>query len=334
MIAVMIVPTGIGAEIGGHAGDATPAAKLLAACCDTLITHPNVLNASDINEMPENCLYVEGSMLDRFLRGECSLRPVRQNKILLAVNAPVTEDTINSVSAARVTLGADIEIMELKQTLVMRAEFPVANGGAAGGHVEGWTALLDQVGQIGFDALAVQTAIQIDPEVARNYLEHGGVNPWGGVEAVLSRALSERLNRPVAHAPLESDVFKDLKIVADPRMAAEFVSVSYLHCVLKGLHRAPALDAMPGWRHGLTVHDVSVLVSPHGCIGPPHRACLDHDIPVIVVRENKTIFDEEDDRFVYVENYHEAAGYLMGMRAGVTPASVRRPLEPTRVHHA
>ena len=35
--AVMIVPTGIGAEIGGHAGDATPSARLLASVCDTLI---------------------------------------------------------------------------------------------------------------------------------------------------------------------------------------------------------------------------------------------------------------------------------------------------------
>jgi len=52
--AVMIVPTGIGAEIGGHAGDAAPAARLLAAACDTLITHPNVVNASEINELPEN----------------------------------------------------------------------------------------------------------------------------------------------------------------------------------------------------------------------------------------------------------------------------------------
>ncbi|GAG26483.1 unnamed protein product, partial [marine sediment metagenome] len=51
---VMIVPTGIGAEIGGHAGDAAPAARLLAGACDTLITHPNVVNASDINELPEN----------------------------------------------------------------------------------------------------------------------------------------------------------------------------------------------------------------------------------------------------------------------------------------
>ena len=46
---VFIVPTGIGAEIGGHSGDATPAAKLISSLCDRLFTHPNVVNASDIN---------------------------------------------------------------------------------------------------------------------------------------------------------------------------------------------------------------------------------------------------------------------------------------------
>src|SRR5205823_3673184 len=64
---VLLVPTGIGAEIGGHAGDAAPVARLLAEVCDTLITHPNVVNASDINEIPENSLYVEGSVICRLL---------------------------------------------------------------------------------------------------------------------------------------------------------------------------------------------------------------------------------------------------------------------------
>ena len=41
----------------------------LASVCDTLITHPNVVNASDLNEMPANGLYVEGSLLSRFLLG-------------------------------------------------------------------------------------------------------------------------------------------------------------------------------------------------------------------------------------------------------------------------
>lgn len=42
--AVMIVPTGIGASIGGFAGDALPSAKLISTVVDTLITHPNVMN--------------------------------------------------------------------------------------------------------------------------------------------------------------------------------------------------------------------------------------------------------------------------------------------------
>lgn len=42
--AVLIIPTGIGASIGGYAGDALPVAKAMAAICDRIITHPNVMN--------------------------------------------------------------------------------------------------------------------------------------------------------------------------------------------------------------------------------------------------------------------------------------------------
>jgi len=38
------VPTGIGASIGGYAGDALPVAHGIASVVDTLITHPNVMN--------------------------------------------------------------------------------------------------------------------------------------------------------------------------------------------------------------------------------------------------------------------------------------------------
>jgi len=122
MIGVMIVPTGIGAEIGGHAGDANPAAKLIGACCTKLISHPNVFNAADINEMPENALYVEGSILDRFLQGVVELKEVKQNRILVAVNSPVREETENAVSAARATIGIDAEILELSTPLELIAK--------------------------------------------------------------------------------------------------------------------------------------------------------------------------------------------------------------------
>jgi hypothetical protein len=57
----MIIPTGIGASIGGFAGDGLPAAKLLSTIADTLITHPNVVNGASMYWPISNMLYVEGT---------------------------------------------------------------------------------------------------------------------------------------------------------------------------------------------------------------------------------------------------------------------------------
>ena len=84
---VMLVPTGIGAEIGGHAGDAMPAATLLASLSDSLITHPNVYNASDMIQIPRNGLYVEGSVITRLMMGTARLAPARSNRVLVLVQA-------------------------------------------------------------------------------------------------------------------------------------------------------------------------------------------------------------------------------------------------------
>ncbi|MCJ7508192.1 MAG: DUF3326 domain-containing protein, partial [candidate division Zixibacteria bacterium] len=138
--AVMIVPTGIGAEIGGHAGDATPAARLLAGVCDKLITHPNVVNASDINEMPGNGLYVEGSVISRLLMGSVGLQEVRSNRVLLVIDEhedkQVTELAINAASAARVTLGMNCPgVVKINPPIYLRAEY--SSSGSAVGRVEG-----------------------------------------------------------------------------------------------------------------------------------------------------------------------------------------------------
>ena len=325
MNTVFIVPTGVGAEIGGHAGDATPAAKLLASVSDILITHPNVVNASDINEMTENTLYVEGSMLDRFLAGEIELERVHYNQILLAVNAPIDNKTINAVSAARATIGADVTILELKTPLVMLARM---DGDRAGGTVKGVDELIEQVRKKPFDALAIVTHITVNDEVALEYLKNGGVNPWGGVEAVLSKIVSAALEKPVAHAPFFGNVkgtIEEYDAIVDPRMAAELVSRCYLHCILKGLHRAPKIGK------GLSVRDVGCLVTPIGLNGPPHRSCVKNNIPIIIVNENKTCFNHSlyYHGSIFVSTYLEAAGVVAAMRAGIDWMTVRRPLGPT-----
>ena len=177
MNVVVIVPTGLGAEIGGHAGDANPVIKLFASICDTVVTHPNVVNASNINEMPENTFYVEGSILDRFLSGDIGLKQPHHNKILLAVNK-LDNDLINSVSAARVTLGADIDVLVLDIPLTMKAYYN--SDGMATGEVGGVAQLVSQVSRYEFDALALATPIDVDNDIAMQYVLNGGVNPWGG----------------------------------------------------------------------------------------------------------------------------------------------------------
>lgn len=327
MNVVMIIPTGIGCAIGGHAGDATPAAKLLASVCDRLILHPNVVNASDINEMPDNALYVEGSMLDRFLEGKIELQEVKQNKILVAVNSPVQPHTINAVAAARATIGLAAEIVELSWPLKMYAKM---ENGIATGDVDGYIDLIQQVRRYEFDALAIATPITISSDVMIKYFKDGsGVNPEGGVEAKASKLIANKLNKPVAHAPVEENasVLWDFNEVVNPALAAEMVSMCYLHCVLKGLYRAPRIGI------GLSVSDIDVMVSPYGCWDKPHEACMNADIPIIVVRENTTVYSRTyaNNECVIVENYLEAAGYIASMNAGIHPDSVRRPLAMTKV---
>jgi hypothetical protein len=79
-VAVMVVPTGIGASIGGYAGDALPSAKLLSTIVDVLITHPNVLNGAMMYWPMNNVMYVEGYALDEFAAGECGGRQLASSR--------------------------------------------------------------------------------------------------------------------------------------------------------------------------------------------------------------------------------------------------------------
>ena len=326
LVVVVIVPTGIGAEIGGHAGDANPVVKLLGAASDLVITHPNVVNASDINEMPSNCWYVDGWLLDAFLEGRTRLRPVSRNRILVVANKPIPPELVNAVSAARVTIGATVEILPLD--IPLRLIGTMQPDGSADGRVYGWKELVQQVRSHDFDALAIWSKVEVEPDVALHYVTHGGVNPWGAVEARASRLISERLKKPVAHAPRESGALGDFQEVVDPRLAAEIVSVCYLHSVLKGLHRAP----QPSANVGLSVEEVTCLVSPAGCVGQPHRACQAAGIPIVVVAENTTVLKAPPPTgSIVVSDYLAAAGVLSAYRAGVGVASVRRPISATKI---
>ena len=293
--AVLVVPTGIGAEIGGHAGDATPVARLLASVCDTLITHPNVVNASDLNEIPANGLYVEGSLLSRFLMGAIGLRPVRSNRVLVIIDAHPNERfaraTVNAVNAARATYGLNCpRLVVLDPPLPVRGEYTPS--GRAAGTVEELERVFEvlDTSRGEYDAVALSTLVDVDVPHESYFSSRGEiVNPWGGVEAMLTHAISTVYNVPSAHAPMmeSTEVANIDPGVVDPRMAAEVVSLTFLQSVLKGLHVAPRVGvghAEMSLSDTLTARDVSCLVIPDGCIGLPTLAALEQGIPVIAVR--------------------------------------------------
>lgn len=347
--AVLIVPTGIGAEIGGHSGDAGPVARLLGSACDNLITHPNVVNASDINELPENGLYVEGSILARFLMGSVSLQKVRSNRVLLVIDKHEDklfyESAVNSASAARASLGLDCPgVVMLEDKMLMRSLY--ASSGRAVGRIDHFNRVFDVLTKYRseYDAVALSSIIRVPLSFHKDYYLQDMVNPWGGVEAMLTHAISLLFNVPSAHSPmLESREILDLDLgVIDPRKAAEVVSVTFLHSILKGLHKSPKIlsgrpiQGNPGI---LTVNDVSCIVIPDGCVGLPTLAALEQGIPVIAVKENKNRMQNkleglpfESGKLFVVENYLEAVGVMNALKAGVSVDAVRRPLAFTNVH--
>jgi hypothetical protein len=344
--AVMIVPTGIGAEVGGDSGDANAAAKLIGNSVDTLITHPNVVNAADINEMTSNTLYVEGSVLNRFMMGTVGLSPTRGNRILLLYDTPDKEYignyTINTASAARITLGCDIDVMEIKNPPFY--SFFFNDKGMAVGKVENLDRLIDiiQKHKDQYDSIALHTILDGDSQelyddyFVKDTLE---VNIWGGIEAIITHTISNILDVSVAHSPQFNDeMLKYEYPIVNPKKCPETLSKTELFCILKGLYRTPKI-VEPLIQPGVfTNNDIHVLITPDRCISLPILAALEQNIKVIVVEDNKNIMKNDltklpwnKNQFFKAKNYLEAAGLLVALKSGIDPHSILRPIGPTKI---
>jgi hypothetical protein len=338
---VHVVPTGIGAEIGGHSGDAGPAARLLGAACDRLILHPNVVNASDINGMPENAWYVEGSTIARLLMGTVGLLRPRVNRVGVVIVEPpgqplLADDAINGASAACAAAGVAVSVIfRVLDGVRLRADF--APDGRASGEVTRLETLLLPLVQNRdkYDALAISSPVDFTSDVPDTYYTAGekAVNPWGGIEALLTHAVTLLLGVPAAHSPL-IECFRGRGLV-EPTKAAEVVSCVDLFCVLKGLEKSPSLVPNPSFDDPsvLTAADVDCLVLPERCLGLPTLGALAQGIPVIVVRDRHNLLHNDlrhlpwrSGQCHFVENYLEAVGLLTALRAGIAVEALRRPL--------
>ncbi|QEV21871.1 DUF3326 domain-containing protein [Streptomyces alboniger] len=354
-VVLHVVPTGIRAEIGGFAGDATPATNLLASTCDYLLTHPNVVTASDLYWGKENVLYLEGNLLSRFLLGQIHLRPAQTRRLGVLIDKPHAPEYLdnvqNAIHACRTVGGLTIEQVWVSEQS-LRAEVFYTPSGRALGNI----AHMDHILEIALeaehhvDALAITSEIDVSPKVRRAYYAGKRVaNPWGGVEAVLTHAVTTMTGLPAAHAPMltsHSDLVPPDGVV-DPRDGAEVISTSFLCSVLRGLSAAPqpspaGSPTLPGDTR-LTPEDVGALVLPAGAVGGiPAFAALAQNIPLVLVRENNTVSSLRIEDILgaqghgpaevhLVDNYLEAAGLLTALRERLSVDALRRPVAVTQL---
>ena len=124
-------------------------------------------------------------------------------------------------------------------------------------------------------------------------------------------------------------MFKLFNEIVDPRKAAELVSVCYLHCCLKGGHVAPKISMSDDayWHT-----DIDFMITPANIFGRPHHACLKNKIPIIAVKENKTVINQDmPGDFIVVDTYLEACGIIAAKKAGISLYSIQRPINRTKV---
>ena len=340
MPTLMLVPTGIGCDIGGYAGDALPSARLLAAASGCLITHPNVMNGASLYWSDPRVHYVEGYGLDRFAVGEWALRPVRRQRIGLLLDAGIEPELaqrqIQVAEGCRSSLGLDIgPVISTDAPLDVTLERGAS--GASWGRLGSPDALLragERLKQAGATAIAVVARFPEDPESEElaAYRQGSGVDALAGAEAVISHLLVKHLQIPCAHAPALDPLPLDPQL--DPRAAGEELGYTFLACVLVGLSRAPDLvtgDRQPG---DLDAAQLGAVVVPEGALGGEAvLACVERNLPVVCVA-NPSVLSVSADALglsqgvLQASSYSEAAGLVLALREGLSPGSLRRPLPP------
>lgn len=282
--------------------------------------------------------------------GTVSIQKVYSDRVIMVMDEHEEdsffhEAAINSASAARATLGLDCQyVIKMNKRIIMQSLF--SDSGRAVGQIRHMERLCEVLKKYRsyYDAVALSTLIDVPSKFYTDYYQKNidMVNPWGGVEAMLTHTVSMLFDIPSAHSPMISSMEFETDLgVVDPRKSAEAISITNLHCILKGLHRSPRIINSLKYGHPgiLTVADISCLIIPDGCVGLPILAALEQGIPVIAVKENKNLMRNKLEELPFapgklfiVENYLEAVGLMNAIKAGVAPESVRRPLCYTTVH--
>lgn len=303
-VALMTVPTGIGASIGGYAGDASLYAQKIAAHIP-LIVNPNIVNAAVFSGITGNMYYVEGLAIEEFVKGHIGLKPSSNNKIGVifdkAISQKVLNIHLNTINAVKTVYGINVIGYEISDEPA-GVEFFTTPDGASSGKVNNPETLLAAGKKLlhkGADAIAVVCAFDDPPE--DDYENGDGVDIVGGVEAIISHYLTKELLCPCVHAPAFEDVTITDKIV-NPKVSAEYITPTFLPCLLFGLKNAPLLidlknAAEEEKQNCITVNNLHSVSVPYNALGSSTVLdALAKNIPVYAIKENSSVLNVDKNK--------------------------------------
>ncbi|HLP90221.1 MAG TPA: DUF3326 domain-containing protein [Nostocaceae cyanobacterium] len=336
--AILIIPTGVGAAIGGYAGDALPVARALSQVCDRLITHPNVLNGASLYWPLPNTFYVEGYALDKFAAGEWGLRPIRSNRIGLLLDQGIEPELmlrqLQVADAARATLGLNLTNHVITDA-PLNVKLRNSDTGISWGTIENPDSLLRAAEKLVIQERAEAIAVvarfpdDLDPQAVQNYHQGQGVDPIAGAEAVISHLIVRTLKIPCAHAPALSSTPPDPHL--SPRSAAEEIGYTFLPCVLVGLSQAPQLVIDKKFSNSsqtdIWSDQVDAAIFPaNACGGSALLSLSQTSCQIITVAENHTLLQVTASslriKSIRVNSYLEAVGVLVAHKAGINPTAI------------
>jgi len=290
-LGAFIIPTGIGASIGGFAGDASKWARKLAKKCK-LIVNPNVVNAACFSGITDNMYYVEGYTLDRLFKGDIGITNSVNNKIGVVFDKSIPQNVlnihINTINAVKTVYDIDIYGYEITDEYV-GVNFYVDDSGISTGNVKNLSTIKKSALKLikkGCNAIAI---VCLFPEEQGDDYSNGlGVDPVGGVEAIISHYISKELEIPCAHAPAFSDIQIHSEIV-DSRCSAEYITPTFLPCILIGLSNAPQITNK---NSGINIENIDFLIVPYNSLGGiPVLEMSKLNKKIYAIKENNTVLN-------------------------------------------
>lgn len=318
-IGAFIVPTGVGASIGGYAGDAGAYARKFAKHTQ-LIVNPNVVNAGGFSAITDSMLYTEGYTLDSFFRGEINLIPTTDNKIGVIYDKAIPNDVLkvhlNTQNAVKTVYGVDVTDYEITEDEV-GVEFYLTDEKISVGRVNN----IETIGKScenllakGCNAIAIVCLFDDAEDSNPDYANGEGADPVGGVEAIISHYISKNYKVPCAHSPAFIDYSIHSDIVS-PKSASEYITPTFLPCILLGLANAPQITSDKN--SGINVKNLDFLLMPYNSLGStPVFESIKTNIPVFAIKENKTVLEVTKDKLdldsiIEIDTYEQALKQIL-----------------------